>query len=127
MTNKIRLVLLIIGLTAFTAAIGLVDGCSTSQTTTAYKGEAATDLSVKTALTGWGFYVAAKHPGTNAEETVLQAFKVYKAAELTLIDATASLASNPTNTSPVVAAQNAVAASQVSLVNLISSLTNAIK
>lgn len=104
----------------------LFEGCSTNQSTIAYKSEVAGDLAVKTAMTGWGFYVANYHPGTNAELRVLHGFNVVKAAELTVVDATASLAANPTNTAPLVSAQNALAASQASLVTLISSLTNTI-
>lgn len=99
-------------------------GCTTDQTTAAYKGANASDLAVTAAMTGWGAYVATVHPGTNAEFKVFTAFNSYKQAELALVDATASLASNPTNTAPAVAAQNALAAAQLDLVNLISSLTN---
>ncbi len=108
------------------AACLLWAGCSTTQTTVAYKGEAATDLAVKTAMTGWGTYVALKHPDTASELQVFNAFEAYKAAELALIDATASLASNPTNTPALNAAQNAVAASQADLIKLISTLTNSL-
>jgi hypothetical protein len=99
-------------------------GCSTTQTTAAYKAEAATDVTVQAAMTGWGTYVQLYQPGTNAEQKVLDAFNLYRQSQLALVDATASLASNPTNTAPLQAAENAVAASQLDLINLIGSLTN---
>ncbi len=99
-------------------------GCSTTQTELAFKTEQAADLTVQTAMTGWGTYVALEHPGTNTEAKVLAAFNIYKNAELALVDATASLASEPTNTAPLTAAQSALAASQASLLSLITSLTN---
>ena len=98
--------------------------CSTNQTTAAFKGETASDLTVTTALAGWGAYVAAEHPGTNAEQQVFAAFKVTQSAELALIDATTALASNPAATNSATAAQNAFAASQLDFVNLVQSLTN---
>ena len=100
-------------------------GCNSTPSTVAYKGEVATDAAVITAMTGWGAYVTAKQPGAATEQKVFAAFEIYKAAQLTLIDATASLAANPTNTVPLQAAENAVAASQLDLINLIASLTNA--
>jgi hypothetical protein len=105
-------------------SVMLFGGCSTNQTTAAYKGEVVTDTAVKTAMTGWGVYVQLYHPGTNAETQVLHAFNSMRAAELTVVDATESLASNPTNTAPLQAAENALAASQADLVTLIGSLTN---
>ncbi len=104
----------------------LANGCGSTPTAIAYKGEVATDAAVRTAMVGWGAYVAAKHPGTNAEQKVLNAFRLVKQSELVLLDATESLALSPTNTAPLVAAQNAVAASEVNLQKLISSLTNSV-
>jgi hypothetical protein len=99
-------------------------GCTTNQVTAAYKVEAATTVTVQAAMTGWGTYVALYHPGTNAEQKVFNAFQIWQSSELAMVDATASLASDPTNTAPAQAAQNAVAASQLDLINLIASLTN---
>lgn len=124
--TPIKAVLAIICLTGFIGACGILGGCSTNQTTTAYKGEVVGDTAVKTAMTGWGIYVQMYQPGTNAEQKVLNAFNLVRASELTVVDATASLAQNPTNTAPLQAAENALAASQADLVVLIGSLTNAI-
>ncbi len=104
--------------------LALAWGCSTNQTTVTYKAEVATDGGVRAAMIGWGGYVAAQHPGTNSELKVLAAFRTVKASELALVDATASLAADATNTNAVTAAQNALTAAQVDLVNLIGSLTN---
>lgn len=120
----IKAVVACILLNGLIAGYGLLTGCSTNQTTTAYKGEVVGDTGVKTAMTGWGVYVQLYKPGTNAEQKVLNSFNLVRAAELTLVDATASLAQNPTNTAPLQAAENALAASQVDLVTLIGSLTN---
>lgn len=104
----------------------IVSGCHSTPSTIAYKGEVATDAAVRSAMVGWGAYVAAKHPGTNSEAKVRDAFNLYKQAQLTLIDATAAFASNPTNSTPVQAATSVVVAAQANLVNLISSITNTI-
>lgn len=124
MNSPIRLVLTTIATIGVCCLLALsFTACNTTPATIAYKGEVATDASVRSAMIGWGGYVALKHPGTNDEQRVKNAFNLYKQAQLTLIDATAALASNPTNATPVQAAQNVVAAAQVNLVNLISALT----
>lgn len=78
-------------------------------------------------MTGWGAYVAAKHPGTNVEQKVFTAFQLYQNAELSLVQASAAVASS-TNAdgSPqsTVQAKAALDAAQLYLVNLITSLTN---
>lgn len=122
MNKQLKWVVALILATGLTAA-GLL-GCSTNQTTAAYKGEVATDTAIATAMSGWGAYVSLYHPGTNTEQKVFDAFALYKQSEITLIDATASLAGNPTNTAPQQAALNAVAATQLDLLNLITTLTN---
>jgi hypothetical protein len=123
MTKKIQMVLAVIVATGVVAG-ALLTACSTSQTTAAYKGEVATQTAVAAAMTGWGVYVGMYHPGTNEEQKVFDAFQIYKQSELLLIDSTASLANNPTNTTTSQAALNAVAAAQLDLLNLITSLTN---
>lgn len=102
-------------------------GCSTSQTSNTYKASVAGDQAVRLAMTGWGVYVGQKHPGTNTELQVFNAFQAVKAGEILVLNATASLASNPTNTAPLAAAENALAATQSSFISLISSITNAVK
>jgi hypothetical protein len=94
-------------------------GCNTTQQTVAYKAETATDLAVTTAMVGWGAYVATEHPGTNAEQTVLNAFEATKTAELAVVDATAA-----TNTTPLATAQTVLSESQAALLKIISIYTN---
>lgn len=77
-------------------------------------------------MTGWGLYVGANRPGTNAETQVLNAWKVVKAAELTLNDAETVLITTPTNTTPLLTAEAVYAAAQTNLFTTISSITNVI-
>lgn len=109
---------------SLTVILMVLIGCSTNQVTTAYKVEGATDIAVRAAMSGWNLYVGMKHPGTNAELQVMHAFKTVQAAEVTVVDATASLAANPTNTAPLLAAQNAFSASIQNLNTLITTITN---
>lgn len=114
-----------VALVAIATCLAVV-GCKTSQLATAQKVSVATDLTVSTAMNGWGIYVDAKHPGTNAERQVLHTWQAVKATELTILDAEASLISNPTNTPPLVAAQAAYQASASNLFTLLSTITNAV-
>lgn len=115
----------VIALIAALAAACLV-GCTTNQLSIAKKAEVATDATVTGGLAGWGVYVATKHPGTNAELQVLHAFKAVQASEVLVVDASATLAANPTNTAPLQAAQQVFDASKSNFFTLINSITNAI-
>jgi hypothetical protein len=70
----------------------MLTGCA-SAPTAAYKAESATAVTVETAMTAWGDYVAAHHPPASEELAVKAAFERYQAAELLAIDATASYVS----------------------------------
>jgi hypothetical protein len=98
-------------------------GCTTSQQAAAFKVETGANISVSAAMTGWGAYVALQHPGTNAEQTVYNAFESYKSANLAAINATEALAQSPTtiSTNVVISAQNLASQSITNLVNLIQS------
>lgn len=101
-------------------------GCTTSQVNVAYKSSIAADIGVKASLAGWNVYVGLKHPGTNAEIQVLNLFKTVKQAEITLVDAEASLAANPTNTAPYEAALAVYQATATDFSAVIASLTNSL-
>lgn len=106
-------------------ALAWLVGCSTSQIKTAAEVETGADVTVVGVMTGWDIYVGAKHPGTNAELKVLHAFNAVKAAEVTVVDATITAAKEPTNTAPLLAAEQLFESSKTNLITLISAITNA--
>jgi len=68
------------------AAVSQV-GCSSTPQQIAYQSAGTTVVTVDTAMNLWGAYVAAKQPGTNAEQTVKDAYGKYQAAMAALCDA----------------------------------------
>ena len=124
MKKSFSILFLLGALLAFTP-LAFVPGCTTNQTTTAYKGVGATKLTIDGAMAMWGAYVQQKNPGTNAEQLVWQAYQSAKVAELAAASAAASLAASPTNTAvttQVVSAFTAsYAATASNLVNVIQS------
>lgn len=109
--------LVCVGLTA-------IQGCSTTATTTAFNASTATDAAVRTAMTGWGLYVAAEHPSSNSEQQVWMAFESVKAGEVAVLQAESQLATNSSATNLLVTAENALGASISGLTNVINALTN---
>jgi hypothetical protein len=69
-------------------ALSLFCGCA-SAPETAFKAEAATDITVSAAMTAWGDYVAQFHPPASEELAVESAFDKYQALEILAVDATA--------------------------------------
>lgn len=102
-------------------------GCSTPPATFAYQTESAANVGIIAAMTAWGSYVAAVHPGVAAETKVKSAFEKTQLAELALIDATSAwVASNPSaggSATPanVAAAQAALSQATSELVALVQS------
>ena len=72
----------------FPLAFALFLGCSSTQVSTAYKTETATDTAVTTAMNVWGAYVSANHPPVSEELQVKAAFEKVQAAELLVNSAT---------------------------------------
>jgi len=100
-------------------------GCA-SAPTNAYKSEAATDATVRAAMTAWGNYVAENHPPASEELAVKNAFEKYQSTELLAIDATATFVSTVSTNSAtpldaVTAASSTAAQSINDLVNLLRS------
>lgn len=114
-------------LICFLLCCGLFTACQTPPATIAYKSESAADIAVISAMSGWGAYVAAAHPGVAAELKVKAAFEKTQAAEIALIDATSawvrlSPASGGSTAPPdVIAAQAAFSQATASLVTLVQS------
>lgn len=71
----------------FVLAAGLVLPACSSVNKTTYSASATTALTVDAAMSAWGRYVAANHPGVAAETKVKNAFEHYKAAVVVLADA----------------------------------------
>lgn len=80
--------LLLIGALAVTFSTG----CNTTPQRVAYQAAATTQVTVDTAMTVWGDYVAANHPGTNAEAKVAAAYEKYQASFAIVADAGAAYA-----------------------------------
>jgi hypothetical protein len=66
---------------------GLMIGCQATPARIAYTGVAGPAITVDTAMTAWGGYVAQFHPAPEVEQKVKAAFERYQAAELLAIDA----------------------------------------
>jgi hypothetical protein len=119
--SRLPVLLAIIGLAG---ALCCIEACSSNQQTAAYKAASATDAAVRGAMTGWGAYVAVAQPGTNTEARVFQAFSIYQAAELAVIDASSALATNPAATNAVTSALVIQQSAGADLLALITSITN---
>jgi len=76
----------------WTMDCGLITGCKSTPQQVAYQSAGTTIVTVDTAMTVWGDYVAAKHPGPAAEATVKAAYEKYQAAMVVLCDAGAAYA-----------------------------------
>lgn len=101
----------------------LEQGCGTTAQTAAQTSVVATDASVRTAMVGWGVYVALKNPGTNAEQKVYTAFYQVKAGELAVVSAARAIGTN-TDLTLLEATTLAYAASKSNLLTIIGSITN---
>ncbi len=106
------------------SAVLSLAGCETSQQTIAMQTVDTTDAGVRLAMTGWGFYVSAKHPSTNVENQVLTAWHAVKNAELVTIDATEAVATNSANTNALITASIIQSNATYYLVTTIKTLTN---
>ena len=102
----------------------VVPGCSTSQQAATYKATLATDAAVRTAMIGWGAYVTANHPGTNAEMQVYKAFQIYKSSAVVVLEATENLTTNTAATNAWTQAVAVEQSAQAGLISMISTLTN---
>lgn len=100
-------------------------GCSTTPQRAAYEAAGTTQVTVDTAMTLWGAYVAANHPGTNAEAVVNSAYSKYQTGFAVLADAGAIYAATGgTNSAATAALSQATSniATEISdLENLIAS------
>jgi hypothetical protein len=101
-------------------SFGLV-GCSTSQTSTAYKTETAIDASVVTAYNLWQVYLQ-ENPKTPASTVaqVVAAFNKVKALELVAIDATTLASTNSLYATNATAAVSAIGPAVTDLTTLLA-------
>lgn len=102
----------------------LFTGCSTTPQRAAYETAGTTQVTVDTAMTLWGTYVADNHPGTNAEAAVNSAYTKYQAGFAVLADAGAVYAAtggtNATATAALSQATANVATEITDVENLIA-------
>lgn len=73
---------------AFGLFAGCGQGCKTNPETVAYRTSATAHVTAVAALKAWADYVNVHHPSVEQEKKVQAALDTYKAAQLTLLDAT---------------------------------------
>lgn len=94
-------------------------GCGSTPQKIAYQAAGTTVVTVDTAMSGWGAYVAVKHPGTNEEMTVKNAYEKYQASMAVVCDAGAAYsATGGTNATATAAFNQAIANSSQNLTDL---------
>ena len=104
---------------ALTAASFTLAGCGSSPQTVAYQAAGTTVVTVDAAMGEWGAYVAAEHPGTNAELAVKSAYEKYQASMAVVTDAGAAYAATGgTNSVAISALDQAEANSAQDLADL---------
>jgi hypothetical protein len=100
-------------------------GCTSTPQTVAYRTAGTAVVSVDTAMTLWGQYVATYHPNANQEATVKAAYDKYQAAMVAVCDAGAIYAASGSTNAPAGAALNqAIANSGQDLIDLENLLTD---
>lgn len=103
----------------------IFSGCKTTPQQATYQAAGTTVVTVDSAMNLWGAYVAANHPGTNAELAVRSAYEKYQAGMAVACDAGAAYsATGGTNAIATAALNEAIANSSTELLdleNLISS------
>jgi hypothetical protein len=119
-----RNVLLAVTLLTLGVCLLVTSGCGTTAQTDAQTGIVATDVTVRTVMTGWGAYVSLKHPGVVAEGKVYTAFNQVKQGELGVIAAARAIGTN-TDLTLLEAATLSYTSSKSNLFNIIGSITNA--
>lgn len=100
----------IIACVALAITSAIFTGC-TSTTGTLYKTENTVQTTVEVAMTAWGDYVAAHHPGPAAEAKVKAAYEKYQVYAAAVVDASQGYAAlagaSPTDQPPSMQAVNA--------------------
>ncbi|MDE3068615.1 MAG: hypothetical protein KGJ60_13855 [Verrucomicrobiota bacterium] len=105
-------------LAAFAAGF-LSAGCASTPQQTIYRAAGSSVVSVDAAMKLWDAYVAANHPGTNAEKRVKSDFERYQSAMSVALDAGAAYAATSgTNSTALAGFQNAVSHSSQDLIDL---------
>jgi hypothetical protein len=121
-TSKIPLLLLpiFVGL-----ALGLTACKSSGPQQVTYQTAATTAVTVEAAMNEWGAYVAANHPGTNAEMVVAGYYAKYQDSMAVVCDAGAAYsATGGTNSTAIAALQEAIGNSSQELTDLENAITS---
>lgn len=117
--NGVPLLLAFMGGTLFFSA-----GCKTTPQEVTYQAAGTTVVTVDTAMNLWGAYVAANHPGTNAELAVQAGYQKYQNSMAVVCDAGAAYAATGgTNATAVAALDQAIANSSQNLTDLENLIT----
>lgn len=104
-------------------AFGLLastNGCSTTAKQTAYKTAATTQVTVSTAMTFWGDWVAAGSVTKEQEQKVKMAYETYQKAMAIVCDAGAVYSASGTNVTSLNAFEVAVANANTSIADLVA-------
>lgn len=100
-------------------------GCKTTTQQATYQAAGTAIVTVDTAMNLWGTYVAAEHPGTNAELAVESAYEKYQTSMAVVCDAgEAYAATGGTNATAVAALDQAIANSSQELTDLESLISS---
>jgi len=99
MKLPLMLALACLTLTLFTTG-ALMTGCGTTPQKVAYQAAGTTTVSVDTAMSLWGAYVAANHPPVAQEAAVKAAYEKYQASMATACDAGAIYAATSVTNAP---------------------------
>jgi hypothetical protein len=100
-------------------------GCQSTPQQITYQAAGTTVITVGAAMTAWGTFVAAEHPGTNEELAVETAYDQYQASMAVVCDAgEAYAATGGTNATAVAALSQAIANSSQELSDLESLITS---
>ena len=96
---------------------GALTACNSTPQVVTYQAAGTTITSVDAAMNCWGVYVAANHPGTNAEAQVKAAFEKYQASAALVCDAGAAYAASG-GTNGIAAVNQAIANAGQNLADL---------
>ncbi len=101
------------------------NGCASTPQQATYQAAGTTVVSVDAAMNLWGAYVAAKHPSTNVEAQVENAYDKYQASMAVVCDAGAAYAATGgTNATASAALSQAVVNSSQELTDLENLITS---
>lgn len=100
-------------------------GCQTTPQAATYQAAGTAVVTVDTAMSLWGSYVAQAHPGTNEELAVASAYEKYQNAMAVVCDAGAAYAATGgTNATATAALNQAIADSSQELTDLENLITS---